>query len=240
MANTAATVPSSAPLTGRRGGPTSSATRTVVAGFGLVVALAGLEHGVGEMLEGPVAPPDLVFQSWPDTAAFSILNGEPALSVIPNLLVTGIVATALSIALAAWVMRRVGPPRWAAGILVLSVLLLLFGGGLFPPVIGIVLALAAARIGATGRAPGAMARRIAPAWRVATVLGIAGYLGLFPGLVLASALVGVEEAALVLLFAALAFGGLVLALFAARASDRHLAHAAATPDRSLRQAELFH
>jgi hypothetical protein len=36
-----------------------SALRRVVAAFGLIVSLAGLEHGVGEMLQGPVAAPGL-------------------------------------------------------------------------------------------------------------------------------------------------------------------------------------
>lgn len=225
MANTASTLPRPSPLTRARTDPAGSATRRVVAAFGLVVAFAGLEHGIGEILQGPVAPPDLVFQSWPDTAAFEILNGEPALTIIPNLLVTGVVATALSVVLAVWIVGDADRPRWAAGILVVSVLLLLFGGGLFPPLIGVLLAVAAARIGVAGRAPGATARRIAPAWRTACAVGIAGYLGLFPGMVFASALFGVEEEGLVLLFALLAFGGLVVALVAARARDRVLLHA---------------
>jgi hypothetical protein len=202
-----------------------SATRTVVAGFGLLVAMAGLEHGIGEILEGPVAPRGLFFKSWPDTAAFEILGGEPALTIVPNLLVTGVATVVVSLAFAVWAVGYAHRPRGALGLLVLSVLLLLVGGGLGPPFIGVVLAIAAIPIGLRGRRPGALAQRVAPVWRGALVVGVAGYLGLFPVTVLASALLGVEAELLVLLFGVLAFGGLFAALATARAHDRLVLHA---------------
>ena len=88
-----------------------SATRTVVATFGLVLSMAGLEHGIGEILEGPVAPPDLVFRSWPDTPAFEILGGEPALTIVPNLLVTGVLTVVVSAALPSNASTINGNPR---------------------------------------------------------------------------------------------------------------------------------
>ena len=39
-----------------------SAVRVVATTFGIVVALAGLEHGTGEILQGSVPPPALVFK----------------------------------------------------------------------------------------------------------------------------------------------------------------------------------
>jgi hypothetical protein len=218
--STLRTVAAAVPVRGPVGvDSSSSATRTVVATFGLVVAMAGMEHGIGEILQGPVAPPDLVFQSWPDTPGFAILNGEPALTVIPNLAVTGVLAVAASVALAVWVVRFAHRGRGPLVLLVLSVVLLLVGGGLFPPLIGILLAVAAARIGVAGREPGQWARRAAPAWSIALAVGVAGYLALFPGMVLASSLFGVASDGFVLLFAGLAFGGLISALGTARAYD---------------------
>lgn len=201
-----------------------SATRTVVATFGLVVSIAGLEHGIGEILAGPVAPPDLVFKSWPDAAAFEIIGGEPAMTIVPNLLVTGVLTVVVSVAFVIWSIGYAHRPRGAAGLLVLSVALLLMGGGLAPPVIGIILALVAARIGVRGGTPGAIARRIAPAWRGALMAGVVGYLGLFPGTVLASALFGFESEMIVIASGVLAFGGLFAAIAAARAHDRLVAH----------------
>ena len=76
----------------------TSATRTVVSTFGLLAGLAGIEHGVGEILQGSVRPEGPVIESWPDSKAFEILGGEPALTVIPNLLVTGIAAVIVAVA----------------------------------------------------------------------------------------------------------------------------------------------
>ena len=171
-----------------------------------------------------MAPPDLVFQSWPDTPAFEILNGEPALTFVPYLAVTGAVAIVASLALAPCVGGYAQHARGPAVLLILSVALLLMGGGIFLPLIGILLALAAALIGVAGREPGRLARRVALAWRIALAVGVVGYLALFPGMVLASGLFGVASDGLVLLFAVLAFGGLITALGTARAHDRIAAH----------------
>jgi len=78
----------------------ANATRTVVSTFGLLAGLAGIEHGVGEILQGSVRPAGPVIESWPGSKAFEILGGEPALTVIPNLLVTGIVAVIVAVAVA--------------------------------------------------------------------------------------------------------------------------------------------
>jgi hypothetical protein len=76
---------------------TTSATRIVVSTFGALVAFAGFEHGVGEILQGPVAPAGLAIESWPNVKAFEILGGEPAMTVIPNLLVTGVLAVIVAL-----------------------------------------------------------------------------------------------------------------------------------------------
>jgi hypothetical protein len=89
-----------------------------------------------------------------------------------------------------------------------------------PPLIGVVLGAVATRIGApTRRTPGALGRVLAPAWPWFLAAGLAGYLGLMPGMVLADAR-GVASEGLVLVLATVAFVGLGLALTAARAQDR--------------------
>lgn len=87
------------------------ATRTVVATFGVLAALAGIEHGVGEIAEGSGAPPGVVFRSWPDTAGFTVLDGEPAMTLVPACWPPG--SWAIAAALALGVVRRLrqAPPR---------------------------------------------------------------------------------------------------------------------------------
>jgi len=62
-----------------------SATQITVTTFGIIMGLAGLEHGLGEILQGNATPPGIMFPSWPNSAFFSTLAGEPAMSIIPNL-----------------------------------------------------------------------------------------------------------------------------------------------------------
>ena len=39
-------------------------TRTLTAVFGALAGCAGLEHGIGEILQGPGAAPGIFFTSW--------------------------------------------------------------------------------------------------------------------------------------------------------------------------------
>jgi len=209
-----------------------SATRIVVSTFGALVAFAGIEHGIGEILQGPVAPDGLAIASWPDVKAFDILAGEPAMTMIPNLLATGVLAVIVALALGIWsvmfIERRDGGPVLIA----LSVLLLLVGGGVAPALMGIILGIAATRIGAAfHRQPGGVARAMRRVWPWALVAGVLGYLGLFPGLVVASWLFGVSDPNLVLALSAVSFAALLVAPAAARAHDR-----AQAADRSGRDA----
>lgn len=196
-----------------------SATRVVVSVFGVLAALAGIEHGVGEILQGWVAPSGLVIRSWPDTAAFEVLGGEPAMTIVPNLAVTGILAiiTSLAFAWAVWFIER---PYGGLHLIALSLVLLLLGGGFGPPLIGIMLGVAATRIGRERPGePGRVLMAMARVWPWFFAAGLIGYLSLVPGVVVLSYVTGFENAGLVSALGVLAFGGLFLALLAARARD---------------------
>jgi hypothetical protein len=198
----------------------SSATRVVVAAFGAVVAFAGLEHGVGELLQGPVAPASWAIESWPDTQAFAILAGEPAMTIVPNLLLAGALTILAAAAFGAWAIGFVHRPHGGLVLVGLSIVLLLVGGGFSPPLIGIVLGIGASRIGApSARPPGPIGSRLAGTWPWLTGLGVAAYLGLFPGLVVLSGVLAIPDAAVYGL-AGTAIGAMVLALAAARQADR--------------------
>ncbi len=196
------------------------ATRVVVAVLGALVGLAGVEHGVGEMLQGPVRPEGLLIMSWPDAAALEILAGEPALTVVPNLLATGVLAVAVGLTVVVWSIWFAARSCGGLVLIGLSGLLLLVGGGLAPPLMGFVVGAVATRMTAVPRRrPGRLGRMIGPVWRWFLVGAVLGYLGLMPGMVLAS-IWGVASEALVIGLAAFAFANFCLALAAARAHDR--------------------
>ena len=55
-----------------------NATRVFASTFGAIFALAGIEHGIGEIFQGNVAPSGIMILSWPELAFFRSLGGEPA------------------------------------------------------------------------------------------------------------------------------------------------------------------
>lgn len=118
---------------------TRNATRMVAVCLGLVAAIAGFEHGYFEVLQGNTRPEGVMIVSiGPPCLPAEAWNAcEPAMTIWPDFLVTGILAMMLSVCVLActlgFVQRRYG--GWL--LILLSVALLLFGGGFFPPLIGI-------------------------------------------------------------------------------------------------------
>jgi len=124
------------------------ATRILAAAFGIFAGFGGVEHGYFEILQGNVRPDGVMVASMgPPCVPETVWHAcEPAMTFIPNFLITGILALALGIVTMVWsagfIQRRNGGLVLAA----LSLALLLFGGGLIPPVIGLIGALMATRI----------------------------------------------------------------------------------------------
>jgi hypothetical protein len=200
------------------------ATRVVISIFGVVVGLAGMEHGIGEIRQGSTRPDSLLIQSWPDTAAFAILAGEPALTVLPNLLLSGILTIIVALALSIWSVAFVQRRGGGLVLILLSLLLLLVGGGLGPPLVGVILGVAALRMHAFPRREvRRFLRPLAGAWKWLLTVGVAGYLALLPGTVLLYHFAGVANDTMVYALAALSFGALILSLVAARTADREAA-----------------
>lgn len=125
-----------------------SATRVTVSIIGAIVRLMGIEHGIGEALQGNIAPSGLVISSWPGSEFFRILAGEPAMTVAPNLLVTGILAIFVSLMFLVWTTVFVERKNAGLVLILLSIVMLLVGGGFGPPMLGIIVGAAATRINA--------------------------------------------------------------------------------------------
>lgn len=211
---------------------TGRAMRIVVGVFGLLAALAAMEHGLGEILQGPVAPDGLVIRSWPDHAAFGALGGEPAMTVIPNLLVSGVLTMGVAAVVAVWAVAGVQRRHGSWVLIGLSLVLLTVGGGFGPPLLGVILGLGAVGLVDPAPRPGRSTRVMARMWPWALGTGVAGYLGLVPGTLLLHTGWGPPPMALVYGLMVTAFGGVFVALAGARASSRLDASARArTPRR---------
>lgn len=74
----------------------------------------------------------MTIESWPHSEAFDLLGGEPAMTVVPNLLVTGVFAILVSLVFIGWATVFVQRERGGPILILLSVLMLLVGGGFGP------------------------------------------------------------------------------------------------------------
>lgn len=114
-------------------------TRIVAATFGILAGIAGLGHGVTEILQGNVRPASFMFASigapcLPDQAWHAC---EPAMTLLPTLLIAGILTVLMGLVLMIWSVAFIQCRNGGSLLILLSVVLLLVGGGFFPPLIGI-------------------------------------------------------------------------------------------------------
>jgi len=205
-----------------------NATRVTVSTFGALSGVAGIEHGIGEVLQGNVAPEGVMILSWPESELFGILAGEPAMTIVPNLFATGILAFLISLVFLAWATMFIQRKNGGLVLILLSVVMLLVGGGFGPPILGVVVGAAATRINTpltwwrTHLSTGSR-HFLAELWPWSFVVGVIAWLLMLPGTVLLDFFFGVSNLdfiAPILTFTVLsAFGLLLLTLFAGFAHD---------------------
>jgi len=104
------------------------ATRTIVATIGIMLAIAGLDHGFFETLQGSHITSGLVIKAiGPE---MKLWGTEEAFTLVPNYLITGLLAMLVSLAIIVWSVRFVQTKHGAAVFGLLFILLFLFGGGI--------------------------------------------------------------------------------------------------------------
>ena len=117
----------------------------------MLAGLGGMLHGPGEILQGNVAPGGIAFNSWTVEPIATNVGGEPAMSLIPNLLITGVLTMLVSAAVIVWAAAFLGKRHAGAILILLSLVMLLVGGGFAPPLIGIIAGVAG--LGINAQAP---------------------------------------------------------------------------------------
>ena len=122
------------------------ATRVVTSTLGVFVGLAGIDHGIFEILQGNLATDSVMIAAIGPAQRFWQYGDEPALTIIPSFLVTGILAVIFGILLTIWSIKFI-KKRYGAGILfLLGIILFLFGGGFAPIFMTLIASLTATRI----------------------------------------------------------------------------------------------
>ena len=142
------------------------ALRITVAFLGIYAGFLAIQHGIFAVLQGNRAPDGLLINAIgppcePQTIWHACL---PALTLIPNFLVSGILAVVAGLSVTVWATcfahRRRGGPVLA----LLSVAMLLVGGGFVPVFIGLVAAGAAGRLHAPLKSGGRAWHILAALW----------------------------------------------------------------------------
>jgi len=106
------------------------ATRTIVAWIGVMIGIAGFEHGLFETLQGNTPTTGLIIQAIGDEHQMWFYGTEEAFSIIPNFLATGILAMLTGVAIMIWSVGFVHKKNGPSIFLLLFVFLFLFGGGI--------------------------------------------------------------------------------------------------------------
>ena len=128
--------------------PTISAVRIVASTFGVLAGLGGVTNGTGETLQGNIAPSGIMINSWTEGPIATNMGGEPAMTIVPNLLITGVLTILISLAVLVWAAAFVHGKNDGLVLILLSIIMLLVGGGFAPPIIGIIAGVAGLGINA--------------------------------------------------------------------------------------------
>ena len=147
------------------------------------------------------------------------------MSIIPNFLITGILAILFSLIFLVWVFRYVDQKKHGGLMMILlSLVLLLVGGGFAPPLFGIILGAAATRINSPltwwrTHLPTGLRDFLAKLWPWSFAVCIAAFLYLLPGSILLDYFFGVGSPLMVAVFAFTAIGSLLLTIVAGFGHD---------------------
>jgi Zn-dependent protease with chaperone function len=137
----------------------NQATRRTASTFGILVGVAGIEHGLFEVLQGNLRPGGFLIAAIGPGQRFWEHGTETALTIVPSFLVSGVLAMIMGVLMILWSARFVDKRYGAVVLFLLGVISFLVGGG-FAPIFLTVLAGATA----TGiNRPLRLWRRILPA-----------------------------------------------------------------------------
>ncbi|NLX91912.1 MAG: hypothetical protein GXZ07_10095 [Firmicutes bacterium] len=113
-----------------RQGNVNRAVQTVVATLGVIFGIGGVGHGFFEALQGNTPTGGLVIDAIGEANRMWLHGNEPAFTIIPNFLLTGIAAMLLGIAVIIWSVAFLHKKHASIVFLFLFILLFLVGGGI--------------------------------------------------------------------------------------------------------------
>jgi hypothetical protein len=122
------------------------ATRITASTLGILVGLAGVDHGIFEILQGNVPPDGVMIEAIGEAQRFWEYGVETALTIVPSFLISGILSVILGIIVVVWAGWFVDKKGGPAILMALSISLFLVGGGFAPIFMALIASLTATRI----------------------------------------------------------------------------------------------
>ncbi len=111
-------------------GNVNHAIQTIVATLGIIFGIGGMGHGFFEALQGNTATNGYVIDAIGEANRMWLHGNEPAFTIIPNFLLTGIAAMLAGIAVIIWSAGFMHKKHASLIFLSLFILLFLVGGGI--------------------------------------------------------------------------------------------------------------
>jgi hypothetical protein len=122
------------------------ATRVVASTLGVLVGLAGIDHGIFEIFQGHVLPDAMMIAAIGPEQRFWIYGEETALTIVPSFLISGILAVIFGVLVTLWAVGFIDRKHGAGIFMLLSIVLFLVGGGFAPIFMAVIASLTATRI----------------------------------------------------------------------------------------------
>ena len=126
--------------------PINGATKIYASTLGILVGLAGIEHGILEFLQGNVRPEGIMIDAIGPEQRLWEFSSETALTIVPNFLISGILSMIFGFLVAIWAYAYIDRKYGAVVFLFLSIVLFLVGGGFATILLSVVAFTAALRI----------------------------------------------------------------------------------------------
>ena len=117
--------------------PMASKLRIAAMIFGVAAVFIGVFHGYSETQQGSVAPSSIFINAVGGTDC-EPNNCFPAMTIIPNFLAAGIATIIVGIIMLGWVVLRLNDRTGGIGLILLSIIILLTGGGFLAPILGVI------------------------------------------------------------------------------------------------------